>query len=79
MTRAKEHLHIVVPNKFFIKQQTQMGDRHVYAARTRFITPAMLKHYEESVWMDASTAKSRAPMPDSVRMLVRDRARNAWK
>ncbi|HEY1042507.1 MAG TPA: ATP-dependent helicase [Telluria sp.] len=79
MTRAKEHLHIVVPNKFFIKQQSQMGDRHVYAARTRFITPAMLKHYEESVWMDATTAKSRGPMPDSVRMLVRDRARNAWK
>ncbi|MFD2367722.1 ATP-dependent helicase [Pseudoduganella sp. GCM10020061] len=79
MTRAKEHLHIVVPNKFFIKQQSQMGDRHVYAARTRFITPAMLKHYEESVWMDASTVKSRAPMPDSVRMMVRDRARNAWK
>ena len=79
MTRAKEHLQIVVPNRFFIKQQSQMGDRHVYAARTRFITPAMLKHYEESVWMDAQTAKSRMPMPDSVRMMVRDRARSAWK
>ncbi|HEU4851256.1 MAG TPA: ATP-dependent helicase [Telluria sp.] len=79
MTRAKEHLHIVVPNKFFIKQQSQMGDRHVYAARTRFITPAMLKHFEESVWMDAATVQNRTPMPDSVRMLVRDRARNAWK
>jgi DNA helicase-2/ATP-dependent DNA helicase PcrA len=32
MTRAKEHLHLVVPNRFFIKQQAQMGDRHVYAA-----------------------------------------------
>jgi DNA helicase-2/ATP-dependent DNA helicase PcrA len=40
-------LHLVVPNRFFIKQQAQMGDRHVYAARTRFITPAMLKHFEE--------------------------------
>ncbi len=79
MTRAKEQLHLVLPNRFFIKQQAQMGDRHVYAARTRFITPAMLRHYEECVWLDADTAHSRKPMPDSVRMLVRDRARNAWK
>ena len=79
MTRAREHLHLVVPNRFFIKQQSQMGDRHVYAARTRFISPAMLKHFEECVWMTADTMKSRKPMPDSVRMLVRDRARNAWK
>ena len=79
MTRAKEHLHVIVPNRFFIKQQAQMGDRHVYAQRTRFITPAMLRHFEECVWMNADTPQSRKPMPDSVRMMVRDRARNAWK
>ena len=79
MTRAKEHLHLVVPNRFYVKQQAQMGDRHMYAARTRFVTPAMLKHFEECVWMTADLAQSRKPMPDSVRMLVRDRARNAWK
>ena len=79
MTRAKEHLHLIVPNRFFIKQQAQMGDRHVYAARSRFISPAMLKHYEETVWLSADTAKSKTPMPESVRVLVRERARNAWK
>ncbi|MFZ3287794.1 MAG: ATP-dependent helicase [Telluria sp.] len=79
MTRAKEHLHLVVPNRFFIKQQAQMGDRHVYAARTRFIGPAMLKHFEQCVWIDADTARSKKPVPDSVRMMVRERARNAWK
>jgi DNA helicase-2/ATP-dependent DNA helicase PcrA len=79
MTRAKEHLQLVVPNRFFIKQQAQMGDRHVYAARTRFISPAMLKHFEECVWITAETQRSKKPMPDSVRMMVRDRARSAWK
>lgn len=79
MTRAKEHLHLVVPNRFFIKQQAQMGDRHVHAQRSRFIAPAMLKHFEECVWMNADTPQSRKPMPDSVRMMVRERARNAWK
>jgi len=79
MTRARENLHLVVPNRFFIKQQAQMGDRHVYAARTRFITPVMLKHFEECAWLSADKRELRTPMPDSVRMLVRDRARNAWK
>jgi DNA helicase-2/ATP-dependent DNA helicase PcrA len=79
MTRAKESLQLVVPNRFFIKQQAQMGDRHVYAQRTRFIAPAMLKHFEEAVWNDAETPHSRKPMPDTVRMMVRDRARKVWK
>jgi DNA helicase II / ATP-dependent DNA helicase PcrA len=79
MTRAREHLHLVVPNKFFIKQQTQMGDRHVYAQRTRFVSPAMLKHFEECTWLNADTAHLKKPMPEAVRMLVRERARNAWK
>ena len=79
MTRAKEQLHLIVPNRFFIKQQSQMGDRHVYAARSRFLAPAMLKHFEECVWVDADTRHARTPMPDSVRMLVREKSRNAWK
>ena len=79
MTRAREHLHLIVPNRFFVKQQAQMGDRHMYAARTRFVTPAMLKHFEEHAWLSAEKRENRTPMPDSVRMLVRDRARNAWK
>jgi DNA helicase-2/ATP-dependent DNA helicase PcrA len=79
MTRAKEHLHLVVPNRFFIKQQAQMGDRHVYAQRTRFVSPAMLKHFEECVWLSADQPRNKTPMPDSIRMMVRERARNAWK
>jgi DNA helicase-2/ATP-dependent DNA helicase PcrA len=79
MTRAREHLQLVLPNRFFIKQQASTGDRHVYAARTRFITPAMLRHFEESTWLNAEARHLRTPVPESVRMLVRDRARNAWK
>ncbi|WP_306397858.1 ATP-dependent helicase [Telluria beijingensis] len=79
MTRARENLHLVVPNRFFIKQQSSMGDRHVYAARTRFITPVMLRHFEECAWLSADKRELRTPMPDSIRMMVRDRARNAWK
>ena len=34
MTRAKDDLHLVVPQRFFTRQQNAQGDRHVYASRT---------------------------------------------
>ena len=42
MTRAKHHLELVVPQRFYVTQQHGMGDRHVYAARTRFMPPAVV-------------------------------------
>ena len=37
MTRAKDQLHLMVPQRFFTHGQRSLGDRHVYAQRTRFI------------------------------------------
>ena len=37
MTRAKNDLHLVVPQRFFTHGQRAEGDRHIYAWRTRFI------------------------------------------
>ena len=36
MTRAKDQLHVMVPQRFYTHGQRSMGDRHVYAQRTRF-------------------------------------------
>lgn len=78
MTRAKEHLHLIVPQRLFVTQQSMHGDRHVYASRTRFIPAGMVKYFEECVWFSANQSGARTPMPDSVKMLVRDRARKTW-
>jgi DNA helicase-2/ATP-dependent DNA helicase PcrA len=37
MTRAKDDLHLLLPQRFFAHGQRAQGDRHVYASRTRFI------------------------------------------
>jgi DNA helicase-2/ATP-dependent DNA helicase PcrA len=37
MTRAKAHLHIVHPHKFFVTRQQRYGDSYVFAPRSRFI------------------------------------------
>jgi DNA helicase-2/ATP-dependent DNA helicase PcrA len=50
MTRAKDHLQIVVPQRFFVTQQSQYGDRHVYAGRSRFIPASILDLFEKTTW-----------------------------
>jgi DNA helicase-2/ATP-dependent DNA helicase PcrA len=80
MTRAKEHLHLLVPQRFYVSQQSGGGDRHVYAGRTRFITEAMSAQFEQVTWPAAievrasGGAQAQAPV-----MQVRARARAAWK
>ena len=50
MTRARDQLHLVVPQRFYPHQQRPGGDRHVYAQRTRFISKAMLAHFDDIYW-----------------------------
>ena len=41
MTRARDHLHLLVPQRFYVTQQAARGDRHVYGAISRFLPPAL--------------------------------------
>ena len=50
MTRAKEDLHIVVPQRFYVHNQTHLGDRHVWASRTRFIPAHLLPLFDVHAW-----------------------------
>ena len=46
MTRAKDHLDIIAPQRFYLHQQSGRGDRHVYAGWTRFIPDSILPLFE---------------------------------
>ena len=56
MTRAKDHLHLVVPQRFFVHQQRGGGDRHLYAACTRFIPQGIRRHFAVRAWPVAAAA-----------------------
>src|ERR1700731_18444 len=62
MTRAKDGLHLVVPQRFFVHGQQAKGDRHVYASRTRFIPERLLGLFERTTW-PKSAAGVAAPAP----------------
>ena len=42
MTRAKQSLSLIAPLRFHVTQQRRDGDRHVYGARSRFLTDRLL-------------------------------------
>jgi DNA helicase-2/ATP-dependent DNA helicase PcrA len=60
MTRAKEWLALVLPQRFYTHGQPRRGDRHVYAARTRFIPAAIVGTFHCRSWPPAGRA---APEP----------------
>ncbi len=77
MTRARDHLHVIVPQRFFVHGQRSNGDRHMYASRTRFIPAALLDHFECSAWPLAATPG--APVkPARAPVDIRGRVRRSW-
>jgi len=79
MTRAKEHLHLMVPQRFYVTQQAGGGDRHVYAGRSRFIAEPMLKHFEAVSWPEAVPSSASSVVPQAPVIQGRARARAAWR
>lgn len=46
MTRARQHLHLMVPQRFYVSQQGRFGDAHMYGSLTRFIPAELARHFE---------------------------------
>ncbi len=65
MTRARDRLEIMVPQRFYVAQQSFKGDRHVLAARSRFIPESIAGEFEATSW---PKARAGAAMRTSVRV-----------
>jgi DNA helicase-2/ATP-dependent DNA helicase PcrA len=77
MTRAKDHLHVIVPQRFFVHGQRSNGDRHMYASRTRFIPSALLDRFDCCAWPLATPGQSSA-IPARAPVDIRARVRRSW-
>ena len=79
MTRAKDQLHLLIPQRFFTHGQSAHGDRHVYAARSRFIPADLAPLFEMTSWPPASAqSANRAAAPLQKRDLGA-RMRGMWR
>jgi DNA helicase-2/ATP-dependent DNA helicase PcrA len=79
MTRAKDDLHLVVPQRFFTHGQHAQGDRHVYASRTRFIPDRLLGLFEKTIWPLAVAGAAARAASQGPRIDVGARMRGMWR
>ncbi|MCP4038408.1 MAG: ATP-dependent helicase [bacterium] len=75
MTRARDHLHVVHPLRFYKRHQPRHGDTHMFAPRTRFIPDDILDRFERATHGSVRGADSAAAANASARIDVRARAR----
>jgi DNA helicase-2/ATP-dependent DNA helicase PcrA len=79
MTRAKDGLHLVVPQRFFTHGQHSRGDRHVYASRTRFIPEKLLTLFERTNWPIVSPSAAARGPSQAPRIDIGARMRGMWR
>ncbi len=79
MTRAKDDLHLFVPQRFFTHGQHAQGDRHVYASRTRFIPDRLLGLFERTTWPTAVAESTVCAASRGPRIDVGARMRGMWR
>ncbi len=60
MTRARHHLHLLVPQRFYVTEQAAWGDRHVYGAISRFIPADMRDLFDQVTATAAASPRDEA-------------------
>src|SRR5271168_116203 len=79
MTRAKDDLHLIVPQRFFVHGQHAQGDRHLFASRTRFIPEKLLGLFERAAWPIVPAGNATRPAGQGPKVDIGARMRGMWR
>ena len=79
MTRARNDLHLVIPQRFFTHGQNPQGDRHVYASRTRFIPRHLLSLFDQTSWPVIQPGSAAVRQQRELRVDVAAKMRQMWR
>ncbi len=79
ITRAKRDLHLVAPLRFYVTQQSRWGDKHVYGARSRFLTEPVLAAFESRVWPAEQGQPAATTLSSNVRIDAAARLLDMWE
>ena len=78
MTRAKEHLYLVQPIKFFRTQQHRYGNGHIFAPRSRFLPDDILPLFTRTTAPMAVLADNTPAPQSAVSIDIGARLRGMW-
>jgi DNA helicase-2/ATP-dependent DNA helicase PcrA len=78
MTRARQSLHLIAPLKYHVTQQRRDGDRHVYGARSRFMTDRLMRTMQARFYGRTETVSARLVPVSNRQIDVAGRMREMW-
>jgi DNA helicase-2/ATP-dependent DNA helicase PcrA len=79
MTRARHHLHLLVPQRFYVTQQAEFGDRHLYGSLSRFIPPALAPCFDSEDRLRPNDSGIAPTLPLIGSFDLSARARALWR
>jgi DNA helicase-2/ATP-dependent DNA helicase PcrA len=74
LTRAKDQLDVIVPQRFYAHNQASRGDRYVHALRTRFIPTPVARLFDHRMWPGAQPGSSGAKSQTQIDVTAKMRA-----
>ncbi len=78
MTRARQSLSLIAPLKFHVTQQRKDGDKHVFGARSRFLTDPLLATMERRFHGHSEAGPTAQRAHSNKRLDVASRLRDMW-
>jgi DNA helicase-2/ATP-dependent DNA helicase PcrA len=76
MTRARDHLYLVQPHRFYVKNRADR-DAHVFAPRTRFVPDELLPRFEQRAHVSV-LSRDTAPVAATVTADLQARLKAMW-
>jgi DNA helicase-2/ATP-dependent DNA helicase PcrA len=78
MTRAKQKLQLITPLRYHVTQQHRLGDKHVYGARSRFITDSLMQTMQADFHGRNEAASNRLSPRSNKQIDVPSQLRDMW-
>lgn len=78
MTRAKQSLSLVSPLRFHVTQQARNGDKHVYGARSRFVSDRLMSTMQPCFRGRPDSAAANPVSRSGTRIDVASKMREMW-
>ncbi len=79
MTRAKDELDLIVPQRIYLYQQLNDDRQNAYATRSRFIPNSILGAFEQKHWAERATERCGRNNSQSRKIDVAARVEGMWE
>ncbi|MCW8193851.1 ATP-dependent helicase [Proteobacteria bacterium 005FR1] len=79
ITRAQRELHLMQPLRFWIPEQQRYGGKHVYGAKSRFLTKALCTALEEIPYPDTRLTEQDIAKGEEVLADIKGKVLGMWE